>query len=182
MPLNPAIQSDHFTLDFLLLFIMEEDNSDVCEVCCLKPEKDSAIKLKCQHNFCSKCLKDYIKVLKDYHRLTPSKLQCLHEGCEQEIDDDTLMAIFPGEEGFVLKMIKKCYKESKNAGSVIFSCTGIMTTNRKAIVEKSPGMQREEHSKLVNSLVLDIQEGRKTVENTKTCNNIHIHNKNNLSK
>jgi hypothetical protein len=160
---------------------MESEDS-VCEVCLQKPQNDAIIQLKCQHVFCSQCLREYVKVLKAYRQLTPDKLQCVHEGCREEIDDATILKIFPGEEGFVLKTIKKCYKESNNPGSVIFSCLGLMKTDRKPIVEKTPMMSREEHSKIVIQLVNDVLEGRTVLENTKTCNNIHIYNKSNLSK
>ena len=77
---------------------------------------------------------EYISVLKAYRRLTPDKLQCVHEGCKEEIDDASILAMFPGEEGFILKTIKKCYKESSNPSSVIFSCVGIKKTTRKPLI------------------------------------------------
>lgn len=117
-----------------------------------------------------------------YRQLTPSKLQCIHEGCNQEIEDSTILSIFPGEEGFVLKTIRKCYRESSNPSSVIFSCVGMMKADRKPLIEKTATMGREEHSRLVIKLVKDIEEGKTVVQNIKSCNNIHIYNKSNLSK
>ena len=76
---------------------MEPDNSDLCAVCCQKPNNNEMVKLKCQHPFCIKCLKEYITVLKVNRQLTPQKLRCVHEGCDEDIDDATILAMFPGE-------------------------------------------------------------------------------------
>ena len=122
---------------------MEEDL--VCGVCCQAPSSSEKVQLKCKHVCCASCLKDYIKILKDYRQLTPQKLLCLQEGCEEEIDDDTLLLLFPGEEGFVLKMIKKCWKESKNKSNVIFSCKGIMNIDRTPLISKTE-ITREQHT------------------------------------
>lgn len=59
-----------------------ENEEITCEVCLQKPEKESKIQLKCQHVFCSQCLMEYLKVLKAYRQFTPSKLQCVHDGCK----------------------------------------------------------------------------------------------------
>ena len=46
-----------FYFEFIIFIKMEEEKENVCEVCCQQPEQKDIVRLKCQHIFCSKCLK-----------------------------------------------------------------------------------------------------------------------------
>ena len=133
--------------------------------------------MKCSHVFCKDCLKEYMRVLKLYRQLTPEKLQCIHDGCSEQIEDAIIMAIFPGEQGFVMKTIRKCYRQSKNPSVVVFCCTGLVSSERKQLLTKDMRTSREQHTKLINNLVKDIKAGKAAVEGAKTCNNIHVYNR-----
>lgn len=46
--------------------------------------------------------------------------------------------VFPGELGFILNIIKKRYKDSKDPNMVIFDCKGYTTLDRKPLIPKTP--------------------------------------------
>ncbi len=62
---------------------MEIPQNLLCEVCLKSPINNSKITMKCNHVFCSDCMREYVRVLKLYRQLTPEKLQCIHEGCNE---------------------------------------------------------------------------------------------------
>ena len=121
---------------------MESVQSAPCQVCLAVPDKAKEVAMPCGHAFCEDCLRQYICVLKLGRALKPEKLQCIHEGCSAEIDDAVILHVFPGEEGFVLKTIRKCYRESKNPQAVIFCCNGLMRPSRKPLIDKTAQMSR----------------------------------------
>lgn len=80
-----------------------------------------------------------------------------------------LLRVFPGEEGFILKTIKRCYRDSKNPLATIFACPGAMRPDRKPLLAKGE-LSREEYSRRINEVVRQLR-GEGSGE-TRSCNNI----------
>lgn len=104
-------------------------------------------------------MKGYIDTLKLYNELTPKKLICLAEACPEELPDAVLQKIYPGELGFVLAMVRKRYKESKDPAMKILNCKSFIKPNRSPLVDKPSTMGRDVHSKLMNDMVRKLLNG-----------------------
>lgn len=69
---------------------------DECRVCLNPATPLGRVELACKHVFCKPCIVKFIQTLRSYSMLRPEKLSCLEDGCTQEIDEKTMMKLFPG--------------------------------------------------------------------------------------
>ena len=79
--------------------------------------------------------------------------------------------------GFILVMVRKSYKESKDPAMKIFNCKGFIKSNRAPLVDKPSTIGRDVHSRLMNQKVRAILEGKEEFEDKKICTNILSFNK-----